>query len=82
MADDMKDLLANLVRIGTVSSVESTKGRARVIFKDKAMVSGWLYVLQQTSSGAVSWMPRVNDRVLCLYLPIFNGDGFILGAIV
>lgn len=28
------------------------------------------------------WMPEVNDRVLCLYLPLFNSDGFILGAIV
>ncbi len=26
------------------------------------------------------WMPKVNDRVLCLYLPIFNGDGFVLGG--
>jgi|AGTN01.1.fsa_nt_gi hypothetical protein len=27
------------------------------------------------------WMPSVNDTVLVLYLPVFNGDGFILGAI-
>lgn len=27
------------------------------------------------------WMPKVNDRVLILYLPVFNGDGFILGGI-
>jgi len=27
------------------------------------------------------WMPEVNDRVLCLYNPVFNGDGFVLGAI-
>ena len=26
------------------------------------------------------WMPKVNDRVLCLYLPIFNGDGIVLGG--
>ena len=26
------------------------------------------------------WMPKVNDRVLCLYLPVFNGDGFVLGG--
>jgi len=25
-------------------------------------------------------MPKVNDRVLCLYLPIFNGDGIVLGG--
>lgn len=27
------------------------------------------------------WMPKVNDEVLVLYLPVFNGDGFILGGI-
>lgn len=27
------------------------------------------------------WMPRINDSVVCLYLPVFNGDGFVLGSI-
>ena len=27
------------------------------------------------------WLPRVNDKVLCLFFPVFNGDGFILGGI-
>lgn len=27
------------------------------------------------------WMPKIDDRVLCLYLPIRNGDGFIIGKI-
>ena len=27
------------------------------------------------------WMPKINDTVVCLYLPVFNGDGFILGGI-
>lgn len=27
------------------------------------------------------WMPKVNDTVLCVYLPVFNADGFILGGI-
>ena len=27
------------------------------------------------------WMPKVNDTVLTLYLPVFNGDGFVLGGI-
>lgn len=27
------------------------------------------------------WMPLVNDTVLVLYLPVFNGDGFVLGGI-
>ena len=28
------------------------------------------------------WMPKVNDTVVCLYLPTFNGDGVVLGAIL
>lgn len=28
-----------------------------------------------------AWMPKVNDRVLCLFVPVFNGDGFVLGRI-
>lgn len=27
------------------------------------------------------WMPKVNATVLCLYLPAWNGDGYILGEI-
>lgn len=27
------------------------------------------------------WIPRINDRVLVLYVPTENGDGFVLGGI-
>ncbi len=27
------------------------------------------------------WMPMLDATVLCLYLPVFNADGFILGEI-
>lgn len=27
------------------------------------------------------WMPKINAVVLCLYLPVLNSDGFILGEI-
>lgn len=27
------------------------------------------------------WMPKVNDTVVALYLPVFNGDGFVIGGI-
>lgn len=27
------------------------------------------------------WLPKVNDTVLVLYLPIFNSDGFVIGGI-
>jgi len=108
---DNENILNNIVRIGTVSSVDPAKRTVRVIFKDKEMVSGWLHVLQHNLAGVyikpdgehshaldgggtteldvehghaanvTYWMPRVNDTVVVLYLPVFNGDGFILGAI-
>lgn len=27
------------------------------------------------------WMPKINDTVVCLYLPGFNADGFVIGGI-
>ena len=126
MADDVTRM-----RIGTVSAVDASARKARVIFKDEGITSGWLPVMQHydasvsvatagehdhdvegdcivknttktpstwvdeegvthTShstahghSGKVKyWMPKINDTVVCLYLPTFNGDGVILGAIL
>lgn len=34
-----------------------------------------------SNSTVTYWMPKVNDTVVVLYLPTFNGDGFILGGI-
>ena len=69
--------LEDLVRVGTVSAVDSTKRRARVMFDDMGIVSGGLYVLRHGED----WMPKVDDRVLVLYLPVWGGDGFIIGVI-
>lgn len=33
------------------------------------------------SASVTGWMPKINDRVLVLHLPVFNGDGFVLGGI-
>lgn len=27
------------------------------------------------------WMPKVGQTVLCLYMPVFNADGFVLGGV-
>jgi len=27
------------------------------------------------------WMPKVNENVLCSFLPVEDGDGFVLGRI-
>ena len=28
----------------------------------------------------LQWMPKINEKVLVLYLPVLNSDGFILGG--
>ena len=88
--------LKDIVRVGIVSSVNASKKTARVIFPDyDNMVSGDLHILQHPTSVAVAesgdpahthtaslgaWMPAVGQSVLCLYVPVENGDGFILGV--
>ena len=107
---DQEQILARLVRIGTVTDVDNAKHKARVKYPDVDMTSGWLHVLdnrpfipgysvpqrtefEQGGSGDPAfanhkhdliikqWMPKINDTVLVLYLPLFNSDGFVLGGI-
>ena len=59
------------------SDVNKDKRQVRVIRPDSGQTSGWLYVLQR---GEV-WLPKINELVLVLYLPVFGGDGFILGGL-
>ncbi len=74
-----ENYVQNMVRVGIVTDVDKKDRRIRVRFPNLNMTSGWLYVLQ--FAPEISWMPSVNDKVLCIYIPVFNGDGFVLGAI-
>lgn len=69
----LKDILV----VGKVVSYNSTARTARVFFPDSGTTSGNLYVIRQ----GTNWMPQINDMVLCAYLPVEDGDGFILGVI-
>lgn len=33
------------------------------------------------SAVSGQWMPKINDTVVVLFLPIFNSDGFVIGNI-
>lgn len=68
--------IENIVREGTVTAVNSDKRIANVWFDALGVSSDWLPVL---ITG--TYMPKVNDRVLVLYFPVFNGDGVVLGGI-
>lgn len=70
--------LKDIVRIGTVSSVDMSSRTARVVFPDKNdMVSGSLKIVKQEEI----WLPAVGQAVLCLYLPNGESDGFVIGGI-
>ena len=85
------------VRIGKVTDVNKEKRLVRVKFEDTGITSGWLPVMQhykaivvtgadnstnhQHKSHVVWWVPAIDDIVICLYLPCFNADGFVLGGI-
>lgn len=91
----MRSEFERLVQIGMVSAVDEKNRKVRVKFKDTDLISDWLCVLKRepsvslvdlpnkTGSGVVviPWMPKVNDTVLVVYLPIFNSDGFVIGGI-
>lgn len=117
MNAELEAALGQIVRVGTVSSIDTAARTARVKFADLGnMVSGNLRVIQQYACGVhvvpdaehthaihdtytgggsaeafpdhdhpgtytTYWMPKVGDEVLCLYLPVFNGDGVILGVL-
>ena len=83
---DINGLLARLVQVGTVSAVDKPGRKARVILKETGHTSGWLCVLGCPPAASCGhsiqpWMPGIGAQVLVLYLPVFNGDGFILGGI-
>ena len=71
------DRIKGLVRIGIVTDRNIASKTARVHYPDIDMTSGWLYCLQHGSL----WVPDINDIVVCLYMPVENGDGFIIGGI-
>lgn len=82
----------DMVRVGIVSAVNKEKRQIRVRYPDRKLTSGWLYVLKNPPAvkaedataenfEVTAWMPAVGDRVLCLYIPVFGGDGFVIGGI-
>ncbi|NCE63017.1 hypothetical protein D1159_00120 [Pseudoflavonifractor sp. 524-17] len=69
-------LTEDMVREGKVTAVDPDKRIAKVWFDALEIKSDWMPVLMTGS-----YMPKVNDRVLVLYFPVFNGDGVILGGV-
>jgi hypothetical protein len=71
-----RELFRNMVRTGKVQSYDGSKGTARVKFEDLGdLLSGELCVLQHV--GTLS----IDQLVLCIYPPIPDADGFVVGVI-
>jgi phage baseplate assembly protein V len=67
--------LKNLLRIGTVSSIDYGAGTVRVIIEDQdEIVTDDLPMLSHEYE-----MPNVGEVVLCLFLGTGNANGFCLG---
>lgn len=88
--------MPDILRIGTVISVDTKKKTVRVRFSDTGMTSDWITVIKNTPSISTQaenetennvsvvikpWMPSVNDIVLCIYKEGFNADGYVLGGL-
>lgn len=78
--------IKRLIRVGTVSSVNTAAGTVRVAFAAQDdMVTYELPVITRGSKNNKDyWLPDVDEQVLCLFLPNTSGrgvcDGFVLGT--
>ncbi|MGN1149822.1 MAG: phage baseplate assembly protein V [Sutterella sp.] len=73
----------DVLKIGSVSSVNPAEATARVLFNDDdGMVSYDLQVLHQNTFGNKDYgLPDVGTDVLCGFLESGGEEGFILGAV-
>ena len=80
--ENWQERLNSIIRIGEVSSVDYSRGTARVVFDDEdSAVSFDLPVLHTTTFANKDYaLPDVGEDVLCLFLPSGPEEGFILGS--
>ena len=75
------DAVSKMLQVGVVSSVDAVRRRVRVLLPETGMVSGWLFAVGTRRNSVPDDLPEINDRVLVCYLPVEDGDGFVLGVI-
>ena len=75
-------MLESIIRIGRVSSIDESKGTARVLFADREDFVSYdmPIVVPFTLSDKMYFMPSIDERVLCVLLPNDQTQGFILGS--
>ncbi len=72
-----------ILRVGTISSVDKKRCTAKVVFEDQdETVSHDLrIVVPQTMKTKHYWIPDIDEQVLCAFLQNGIETGFIIGAI-
>lgn len=80
--DRLEQMIRNLVRVGTVASVDPATCTARVQFADAdGLVSHDLPVMQRQTQGNKSYsVPDVGEQMVCLGLPYGIEMGIALGS--
>lgn len=82
--EQLNDLLAQCIRLGTVTARDAAKLRVQVRCADTVtapLVTDWLPVLVSRACGDCQYdLPDVGDAVLCLFLPHGREAGFVLGS--
>lgn len=77
--------VANIIKVGRVSSVDTSRRRIRATFPDRDnQVSGWLQLVMppiQIDTETHFDMPSVGDAVLCLFLGNGLETGYWLGVV-
>lgn len=79
---ELAELVANLIRVGEVTSINPAAGTARVRFEDRDNVESYdLRVTVRRSLKNKDYdMPDVGENVLCLFLPSGVEAGFIVAS--
>jgi len=79
---ELESRVNQMVRVGTVSSLDAGAGTVRVLCPDAdSLVSYSLPVLvHKTQDDKHYFMPDVGEHVLCVFLPIGLVQGFVVGS--
>lgn len=80
--ENNSELVANLIRVGEVTSVDPAGYKARVRFIDQEDTESYdLFILATNTGRKKRYVtPDVGDSVLCLFLPSGVETGFIIGT--
>jgi len=78
----IEESLKRLVRIGVVTQVFEDKGTVRVMLPDadKEITYELPVLVRKTLKDKDYWLPDIGEHVLCVFLPIGEEQGFVIGA--